>query len=361
MPAVMMQKPALQVLSLVGAGLLALALVLWILLLLFRLWDNRQRDWRERVAQEWLDLLLPVLEGEVPVAHLPRIRSRARLEAVLGLLHDLNERFRGQYRQKVMEVLVQIGAEDFGLRLVRGWRMKSRLRGCALLSWTGASELVDLALEKALSDRKGLVRVEAAYAIALRHSSITTLRAVIISLAGARCLESDRVRDIVRLMAPERAQELPGLLAEAREPRLKVLLLDGIAAAGDFSQCDAVAGLLKDEDPRVRASAVRALELLADPQHMPQVAALTSDPDPRSRLAVARYAIAMGPDPGSCYMLWQLARDPNFDVQRTAVLGLAGIGGPLWERLRQECHEEPLLEALVVEAVEVHHLNPARA
>ena len=46
---------------------------------------------------------------------------------------------------------------------------------------------------------------------------------------------------------------------------------------------------------------------------------------------------------------------------KTVLIGGEAISVSLWERLRQESPEEPLLAALVEEAVEAHHLNPARA
>lgn len=345
-------KPSLLILLLISLALLGIAVVLWLFLLLHRMVDNRRTTWRKHIADEWLERLLPVLENVEPVAHLPQIHSHAKLEAVLTLVGDLNERFRGQYQERLREVLVHIGGQDYGLKLVHHRHAKSRVHGCALLGWTGLNPNVDFALEHCLRDVDGQVRVEAAYSLSMRQECGVSLEAVLESLREGGCLESERVRDIVRKFAPAHIRELAGLLARAESAREKVLLLDAISVAADLAQSGVVAAQLTHPAPSVRAAAVRTLEKLADPAHMEQVSALTTDTDPKTRLAVADYAVSMGRNAGARYILWQLAQDVNFDVQRVATRGLATLKGDFWERLREDCHRDALLESLVEEAFE---------
>jgi|UniRef100_UPI003785024C hypothetical protein len=345
-------KFALVILLIVSLVLLGIALVLWLFLLLHRLVDNRRTSRGEQVAHDWLGLLLPVLEEVEPVAHLPRIQSHAVLESVLELVGELNERFRGQYREQLKDVLVHIGGEDYGLHLVRSRSRQQRVRGCALLGWTSLNPNVDFALERCLRDADGEVRVEAAYSLSLRQESGVTLQAIMESLREGGCLESERVRDIVRKYAPTRVRELASLLTREESAREKVLLLDAISVAGDLAQSGVVAEQLTHPAPTVRAAAVLTLEKLSDPEHMEQVAALTTDTDPKVRLAVAKYSVSMGRNAGARYLLWQLAQDANFDVQRVATHGLASVKGDFWERLRAGCHQDPLLESLIEEAIE---------
>lgn len=342
--------PPLFILTLVALSLAGLAVLLWMALLLYRIVDNRRRDRRERLSDEWLTRLLPVLEGEVEARTLPKPRGREEMETVLGLLRELADRFRGQYREDMVLILDHIGAEAYGLRLLGRHRPEHKLRGCALLAWSGPSTRADDRLLKMLGDSHHHVRLEAAHALARRNPDGLTVETVITPLRGTPALNSDRARDIVRLLAPGKGHELGNLLAVSRNPRERVLLLDGIARAGDLTQADVVAWQLTDRDSKVRAGAVNTLEKLSDPHHIQNVAGLVSDPSNKVRMAVAKYAATMMGELTALAMLEQLASDPDFDVQRTAVHGLADWGGPSWDNLVRLAGQDPLLLSLVKEA-----------
>lgn len=341
---------ALTILTFIALGLVLTALLLWLLLLVYRVTDNRARRWRSGIQDMWLNRILPVLEGDAAPDSLPEIRHKAELEAVLGLLNELIERFRGQYREIIGRILVQIGGQDFGLALLQDRHVTSRLRGCALLGWTGNSMKVDLALVRALDDRHRQVRVEAACALALRQPERKVLRDILDRLREASALASDRVRDAVRRLSPGHAAELAGMLETADSPRLRVLILDGLASAGDLTWTDAVAKQLESAAPTVREAAVKTLGRLADPTHIPAVARLVRDEDYRVRLAAARFAAEMGPAPDTLMMLSALAHDPNFEVQQVAVFSLAETGGAAWEELVNAGQDCANLKALIHEA-----------
>ncbi|WP_038160443.1 HEAT repeat domain-containing protein [Verrucomicrobium sp. BvORR106] len=345
--------PSLFILTLVALALAGLAVLMWMALLVYRILDNRRRDRREKLSDEWLTLLLPVLEGEVELSTLPKPRGREEMETVLGLLRELADRFRGQYREDLVSILDHIGAEEYGLRLLGRHRPEPKLRGCALLAWSGPSSRADERLLKMLSDSHHHVRLEAAHALARRNPEGITVETVITPLRGTPALNSDRTRDIVRLLAPGKGHELGNLLAISRNSRERVLLLDGIAKAGDLTQADVVAWQLADRDSKVRAGAVSTLEKLSDPHHIQNVAGLVSDPSNKVRLAVAKYAAAMMGELTALAMLEQLASDPDFDVQRTAVYGLADWGGPSWDNLARTAPRDSLLLSLLKEASSV--------
>ncbi|MEN3940438.1 HEAT repeat domain-containing protein [Prosthecobacter sp. SYSU 5D2] len=342
-------ESGLFILTCAALALLALALVLWMVLLGYRLVDNRQRARRVVMADEWLLKLLPVLEMETSVTSLPKVRGGNEMEAVLSLLRDLMERFRGQYRDQLREILVHIGGADFGLRLLRQRHVTSRLRGCALLGWTGESPAVNAALRLALQDEAKEVRMEAAYALALRGPTGLGVREVLESLEEKDALASDRLRDVVRMLAPGRSQELARLLPGAATPRLRVLLLDGLSAAGDLAHSDLIATQLQDAAPAVRAAAVLALERLGDPMQISRVGLLAQDPSPKVRLAAAHYLVSMGPDTEALQWLENLVLDENYEVKRQAVHGLAKVGGRAWQRLRDQPPEDSLVQALIRE------------
>ncbi len=350
---------ALPILTWSIVALAGLALMLWSLLLLHRALDNRRQRRLERLHDAWLDRLLPVLEGTEPVVSLPQVRDALTMEAVLTLLRELLERFRGQYREELRCVLRHIGAEAYGLRLLGRWRTVARLRGCALLAWVGTEPATAAALRARLGDRRPQVRLEAAWALAQHGAPGISLREILPALEQADMLKSERARDVVRRLASGRSDELAGLLTEAATDRARVLLLEGLAVCGDPALAAQAAEQLKAAGARVREAAVRTLERLADPLYIAAVIALATDADAGVRKAVAEYTTAMCADTEARNILYWLIHDADFDVQRTAIHGLACHGGAPWRRLQSQAAKSPLLEALIAEAAESPALSPA--
>ncbi len=351
--------PALPILSWSIVALAGLALLLWGLLLLHRVLDNRRQRRLQQLQEVWLERLLPVLEGAEPSASLPAVRDALAMEAVLTLLRELLERFRGQYREELRGVLRHIGAEAYGLRLLGGWRAVARLRGCALLAWTGLEPATAASLRACLGDRRPQVRLEAAWALVQQGAPGTSLREILLALEPSGMLKSERARDIVRRLAPGRGDELGALLEAAATDRARALLLEGLALCGDPALAGRVAVQLKATGPRVREAAVRALERLADPHYIGAVTALATDADAGVRKAVAEYTVAMCADNEARNILYWLIHDADFDVQRTAIHGLARHGGAPWHRLQSQAAKSPLLEALIAEAAKSPVLQPA--
>lgn len=321
-------EPALYLLIVISMVLLTIAFALWIFLLVFRLLDNRQEKRREAFADEWLMQILPVLEGDAAISDLPKAQGNLEMEAVLGLLRNLLERFRGQYHDQLRKILAHIGGESHGLALLQKHQLTERLRGCSLLAWTTPGETIDISLRTALQDPHKQVRIEAAYALAMRQTHIVTLREILEALEDASALSSERVRDIIRHLAPGHAGELARMLTYTQNVRLLVLLLDGLAAAGDLTQSPLVSQQLCHADASVREAAVLTLELLADPEYLKDVATLAHDPNVKVRRAVAKYAVSMGRAEQALHILHQLRHDPDYEVKRAAIHGLCNIDCP---------------------------------
>lgn len=349
-------RPALLLLTVIALVLASFALLMWVCLLCYRVVDNARRRKVDRITDEWLSLLLPVLEGAARLETLPRLKGKLEMEAVLGLLRDLAERFRGQYRDGLQAVLQHIGAEEYGTRLLHRVSGTARMRGCALMSWLAPSTGIDAQLGKLLEDPLPGVRLEAAHALAARRTPAITLQLIMLALRGTGALESERARDIVRLMAPGRSQALWWLLDSATDAREKVLLLEGIAVTGDIAHAEFVATFLKDAAPQVRAEAVRTLELLGDPVHIEAVIHLARDADARVRLAVARFVASMNGDVAAMAVLEMFSMDRDFEVRRVAVHALAAWGGVAWEHLGLLARQDALLESIMRE---IPHAPPS--
>lgn len=349
-------EPALYFLIIVSIVLLVIAFALWVFLIAFRLWDNRHEKQREAFADAWLMQILPVLEGDADISVLPKVHSALEMEAVLSLLRNLLERFRGQYQDQLMAMLVHIGGESHGLALLKKHHPTDRLRGCSLLAWTTPGERIDRSLRAALQDPHKQVRIEAAYALAMRQTRIVTPREILEALEDASALNSERIRDIVRQLAPGHAEELAHMLLHTQNARLRVLLLGGLAAAGDFTQSPLVAKQLPHPDASVREAGIITLELLADPEYLTAVATLIHDPNAKVRRAVAKYAVSMGQDAQALSILYTLRTDSDFDVKRTAIHGLYKADP---QKLLEEIARSPADEITLALIREARQSSPA--
>lgn len=322
---------------------------MWIGLILFRVDDNRRIAQRQAIRDRWLEKLMILIEDPSGLTSLEKVRGKQEMETVLGLLRDLAERFRGQYRDQLGKVLERIGAEEYSLGFLNRPRARSRVRGCALLAWLESKPDADAKLMKRLQDRVANVRLEACHALATRHSPSASIEAILGSLRGTEAIFSSRVRDVIRLVASGRSAELANALRRSRSPRERELLIEGLAESGDFTQSAAIAEHLDDPKPLTRIAAVRALEQLGDPSFQAQVVVLANDPDHRVRLAVAKYSASMAHSQDQAGTLEQFALDEDFDVQRTAVYALVKLDGERLDAFRNQSHP-PLVEGLLTEA-----------
>lgn len=333
---------------------------MWIGLILFRVGDNRRIKQRQAIRDRWLERLMILVEDPSGFASLEKVRGKQEMETVLGLLRDLAERFRGQYRDQLGKVLERIGAEEYALSFLNRLRARSRVRGCALLAWLESNPATDARLIERLQDRVANVRLEACHALATRHSPQASIDAILGLLRGTEAIFSSRARDVIRLLAPGRSADLASALKRARSPRERELLIEGLAEAADFTQSAAIAEHLDDPNPLTRIAVVRALEQLGDPSFQTPVAALANDPDRRVRLVVAKYSASMAQSQDHTGTLEKLALDDDFDVQRTAIHALVKLNGERLDAFRKQS-QPPLIEGLLMEATSSFAIPPKGA
>ncbi|MEZ0386433.1 MAG: HEAT repeat domain-containing protein [Verrucomicrobium sp.] len=279
---------------------------------------------KQQFADAWLNHLLPVLEGQSQVASLPVPGTPEEMSVTMQLILDLVERVRGQYRDGLCRVMDHIGAEVNVLRELRRPQPSAKITACRLLALTRADANVDLQLTRTLEDPDWNVRLEAAYALAVRQPLGLSMETLLSPLRTTPAFETEMAKKIIRQFAPlpGRGEELARALMGSRNAQERVVLLAGIADADDLTLSDVVAWQLSDYAPAVRAEAVRTLERMADPLQIAKVTALVADPDPTVRRAVAAYASSMGGSSTTHVALQTLARDISLEVRQTAEAGL---------------------------------------
>lgn len=275
-------------------------------------------------ADRWLQHLLPVLEGQNATTVLPVPASSEEMSVAQGVILELVQRVKGQYRDRLRAVLEHIGAEPGLLQDLKSALSEVKIKACRLLALTRENPDVDLHLSRALADSDWQVRLEAAYALALRQPLGLTLESVLSPLRTTPALESELAGKMVQQFAlrPGRGEELARALMGSRNPHERVILLSGIAHADDLTLSDMVAWQLADYSPAVRAEAVRTLERMADPLQITKVTALANDPATEVRQAVAVYATSMGGGAAAQVALRSLAADSAPEVRQLAEAGL---------------------------------------
>jgi hypothetical protein len=315
----------LEVILWVTAALLAAALGLWGVLLGFHAWEERRDKRHAAMGDVWLGRLLPVLDGEIEVASLPKVGSREELDVVLALLRELLERFRGSYRDRLGLVLRGVGAELHGLQLLKHRAPHERVRGVALLAWCDADLQVDRALDAALEDRDPRVRLEAADAL-VRRGAVREIGRLLVALGKGGAGRSLRARDLFRRWgAATPGMEWSLWLARDWPEDARVLLLEAASASGT---CDAGAFCQQAGHPaaRVAALALHALESAADPDGAGAARVASADPRDPVRLQATRTLGACGGTADDIGRLLELLGDTSFEVCKAAFDALRQAG-----------------------------------
>ena len=305
-------------------GLMAVALLLWLALLLSHAAEERREKRAAAMGDVWLDRLLPVLGGESDPAVLPAVGSREELEVVLVLLRELLDRFSGSYRERLGGVLSRVGAEDYGLRLLQNRAAHERLRAAALLAWCESNDAVDHGLRNALGDRDARVRLEAADALVRRGVKMDP-GPLLVALGKDGIGKSLRARDLFRRWGSVTAVDWKLWLGRDLNEDARVLLLEAASASGN---CDAAlfSQQAAHPSPRVMIVSLGALEAAADPAGADAARAAFSHPRSDVRRQAARTLGACGGTPEDREALFRLLEDPSFEVRKAAFTALLDMG-----------------------------------
>lgn len=326
----------LEIIWLVAAACLLLALILWTGLMITHLRVMRSQRRIQQYQDLWLERLLPIMEQEEQADEkLPRPASAEEMEAVLGLLRDLAERFRGQYRENLSAVLDQIGASAYGCRLMRSSSSTQRHRGAALLAWCGPDPEGDAALINALDDREPRVRLEAATGV-VRKQLLDDPRPVIESLCRDRAAHSLMARDTFFKWGSMNTQvDWAGCLQLHQSAEALVLLLEAAGAAARPEWTESIAEYAKHDHPKVAIASLQALAQLGDPLGAQSARLACSNPDARVRRQAAATLAICGDLEADGDCLLRLLDDPNFETRQAALKSLKELGGMELVRARK--------------------------
>jgi hypothetical protein len=316
----------LQIIWLSTAVLLGAALLLGLALMATHSREARRARKTARYHERWLDRLLPIIDDEEALKTLPQPKRREEMEAVIGLLRELGERFRGSYSDSITIVLDRIGAARFGCRLLASRWPSQRIRGAALLAWCGTHEDSTRGLDHALDDRDPRVRLEAAMGLA-RKGLIRDPERVLRALCRDRAAHSLIARDVFRVWGETTTDDWSALLQGEWPEYGWVLLLEAAGAAGRAEWAPLIIARLHHPSRLVVRTALEALEAIGDPHGTDAAQQACAHFDPAVRRQAAKTLAACARLDECDATLLRLLADPSFEVRRRALRSLLELGG----------------------------------
>ena len=316
----------LKVIWMAAAILIAVAICFWIGLLLVHV-IAAHRDRRAAAhADVWLDRLLDVMEGSEPPDILPVPKSLEETEAVINLLRTLTERFSGSYGDRMLLVLNQIRAVEYGMRLLQSRHLNHKVRGCALLGACGPNAKVDRALGNALDHRDARVVLEAASAL-VRRGVVHDVEHMVRALCRSRAAKSLLAHDLFRRWGQIQQSDWSDLLKLEWSDDGWILLLQAAGASGRSEWTDLIAQHANHKSPLVVKAVLSALENLGEPKGAAIAKVACEHPNAQVRRQAVKTIEACG-ELNDCYdALLKLLTDESFEVRRVAFDGILKLGG----------------------------------
>lgn len=302
--------------SLVLAGA---ALVLLLVLVLRQSFRNRQT---RRDAQRRQSLMALALEYIEEPQFLPAFKAQlqpADQRLLVQLFAELLPKVRGDYAEKVVHLMREMGLRDRCLVRLHSPKWWQRAEAAAVLGWFQDAQVI-AALGRALDDSQVEVRLEAARALA-RLQAVQSVAGLVARLAVVDASHSLGVQEIFRSLGPGAVPELIGVLGSDVAEHVKMLAADALGHIGDPRAVPALLRLFHtpgrepsapahapkarrrpeaDADPRtaapvaLRLAAMQALSVLVDPRALDAILDALADPIWEVRAQAAHCASQLG-------------------------------------------------------------------
>ncbi len=303
--------------SLVLAGA---ALVLLLVLVLRQSFRNRHT---RRDAQRRQSLMALALEYIEEPQFLPAFKAQlqpADQRLLVQLFAELLPKVRGDYAEKVVHLMREMGLRDRCLVRLNSPKWWQRAEAAAVLGWFQDAQVI-AALGRALDDSQVAVRLEAARALA-RLQAVQSVASLVARLAVVDASHSLGVQEIFRSLGPGAVAELIGVLGSDVAEHVKMLAADALGHIGDPRAVPALLRLFhtpgrKDSAPRhehksrrgpteadgsppaaapvaLRLAAMQALSVLVDPRSLDAILDALADPIWEVRAQAAHCASQLG-------------------------------------------------------------------
>lgn len=320
-----------------------------------------KRDARRR--QSLMALALEYLEEP---EFLPAFKAQLKPEdqrLLVQLFAELLPKVRGDYADKVVHLMREMGLRDRCLTQLHSRKWWKRADAAALLGWFKEPQVIT-ALEHSLDDPQVEVRLEAARALT-QLKAVQSVAGLVARLAVVDATHSLGVQEIFRSLGPGAVTELMGVLESDVPEHVKILAADALGHIGDPR---AVPALLKlfhtpgrksgdtihehkarrgrayadrsqptNASVALRLAVVQALSVLVDPRALDAILAALEDPIWEVRAQAAHCASQLG-STDAIPRLESLLNDEHWWVRFHAAEALFKLGGAGVQTLLKAAH-----------------------
>ena len=304
--------------------LAAVSIVIMIALVFRRLRIQKRQAWWNTRKQVLTPAVFAFLDGTPFDAPLRLSLGKSDIRPLQEIAHDLISSVRGDARDKLITLLVEVGGVADNTRRLQSAREWERLQAVRNLSLY-PKENVEAVLRKSLDDASNHVSIAAAKALIDMdvEISVRELTEKFFSGGGAKSLA---LREIFRRIAPNQTTALRRMLSEQTTEPVKLLSIDALGTVRDYSSIPAIMEQCASPSINVRAEAMRALATIGHPDAMPTILTGLDDGAWEVRAQAAVGAGRVGID-AAIPQLSGLLDDQEWWVRFRAAEALKKIGG----------------------------------
>ncbi|NBR87816.1 MAG: HEAT repeat domain-containing protein [Proteobacteria bacterium] len=287
-----------------------------------RQWFRQRRSQRD--AQRRESLMALALEYIEEPEFLPAFKAQLRPEdqrLLVELFAGLLPKVRGDYAEKVVHLMREMGLRDRCLRQMNSPKWWKRADAAAVLGWFNEPQVIT-ALSRAMDDPQVDVRLEAARALT-RLGAVQSVAGLVARLAVVDASHSLGVKEIFRSLGTGAVPELINVLDSDVSDQVKMLAADALGHIGDARAVPALLKLFRTQaaspDPTtqlspkmrrgetagrpgaavnasvaLRLAVMQALSVLVDPRALDAILAALDDPVWEVRAQAAHCASQLG-------------------------------------------------------------------
>ncbi len=192
---------------------------------------NRRTKRDAKRCESLMELALEYVEEP---QFLPAFKAQLKAEdqrLLVELFAELLPKVRGDYADKVVHLMREMGLRDRCLAQMHSPKWWKRADAAALLGWFKEPQVITV-LERALDDPQIEVRLEVARALA-RLEAVQSVAGLVARLAVVDASHSLGVQEVFRSLGPGAVTELISVLESDVADHVKLLAADALGHIGD--------------------------------------------------------------------------------------------------------------------------------
>ncbi len=224
--------------------------------------------WKSR-KDELTGLMLECLDGPDSAVEMFGIRDSRDVRLINEIAVDLSGSVRGETRQRLLGMLEEAGCRKAALAQLNARQERLRIQAVETLALFDGEDVMQ-ALSAALDDPSAYVSFAALKALVDNGVEIP-IPELIGKLDIGIKVKARGLREVFRKLALNSMPEFIEIAASDRPEAVRLLAIDALGAANDFSVVPLLAGLIDSDLLNIRAESLRALTAIGHPDAMEAV------------------------------------------------------------------------------------------